>query len=122
MATVTANKIATPEDGPSCAVWRWTSVNGGDTCNPVVVGRYSDKTVQFYSANAFAGNMSIAGTCNPDLANATYVTLTDAQGNDIANKTNSCIEVIQEGCYAIKPVVGANVAAVAVYLICQSAR
>lgn len=122
MATVNATWVDTNTDGPSCRVVKWTGINAGDTITAAPVGNFSDKTVQMYCANAFGGNMSLAGSCNPDLANAAFTTLTDANATAIATKTSTFIAAITEGCYWIKPVAAAGVSSVDVYLLLQSSR
>lgn len=119
MATIAPEIIPTPLDGPGLRLIRWTPLAAGDTCTPALVAPWNDKTVYFLKGAGFGGNMSLQGTVDPTAASG-FLVLTDAQGNNIDTKAADCAENVEEGVYWIKPVVGAGVAGVSCWLVCQA--
>ena len=127
MATVTNSELLHSLGHRNIRVFKWTGVNASDECVPVVTGAYNDKTVYFIKdGTGFGGSMSLVGSPHPDFLNntgtATFVTLSDPQGNTISAKTSNTVEAILEHAYLIKPIAGSGVAAVDVYLVLASAK
>ena len=119
MATVAPTIVDTPLSGAALRIFRWTPIAAGDDCTPVLVGQWNDKTVYFLKGAGFGGNMSLEGTVDPTGLTG-FLTLTDAQGNNIATKAADCAENVQEGVYWIRPVAALGVADVACWLVCQA--
>ena len=121
MPTITPTWIKTPIDGGGLQIWKWASVSAGDTCLPVIVGRLTDKTVYFLSSGAFGGSFSLVGCpqAEESIAEASrrYVTLSDPNNNALSGISVETAESVQQHAYFIKPVPGAGVSAVDVYLM-----
>jgi hypothetical protein len=121
MATINPVRIPTPQDGPACRIYQWPAVSAGDTCIPVVGGLFNDKSIQFTKAGAFGGSFTVEGAINPS-ATARFGTLTDPSGSPLSSITDEGPKQILGGVYQVRPVPGAGVAGVDVWLMLATAR
>lgn len=109
----TPTQIAT--DGTNVKGWLWSGLDGDDSGKAINMAKHSDKTVHIYGTFDSA-TVTLYGSNDPlakvDAAagtlfsakTASWIALTDAQGNSIA-KTAAAIEVIEENPIYILPVV-----------------
>ena len=111
--------VATPYDGQSLKVIRWT-LDASETGDAYVVAAYSDKTVQWVSTGG--SGITIQGSNDPDPATTDWETLNDPQGNPLSAVTTDKIENILEHCYQLRPVAGAGVSGATVWLLLASTR
>jgi hypothetical protein len=127
MAVIAPRRIRSPLDGRHCWVYVWGPFSAGDTFIPMLIGEFSDKTVQGVkdSGAAFGGNVGVEISCQADKAqDATdiqYFTPTDNQGAPISGKVSGFGAVIIEHCYWVRPTVGAGVADVTLYVMSSGA-
>lgn len=95
-------------------VFSWAGLTNGSTGKPYELPVYSDKTVHIHGTFGSGGSVTLYGSNNPaDLllepaaVGATWVALTDSQGNAIT-KTALSIEQILENPWYICPKVTAG--------------
>lgn len=99
IAPVTSFPFATSQD---IALTSWSGVAAGDSCTPIRLGVYSDRTVQV--EGTFGGaTVAIQGS-NDDVH---YHTLTDPQGNALSFSAGG-LETVMELPYFLKPTVSAG--------------
>ena len=122
MATVTATETPTPVSGRNYKVFKWTGVNDGDTCVGVITASFTDIVVSFTKSGAFGGSMSLQGAPDPTPASHEWLTLDDAANVAISGKTSGVTKTVLQHKYQMRPVAGAGVGAVDVYLELGSAR
>ncbi len=123
MATVTPTEVSHPLGHRGLRIWKWAGVNAADTCEDVVAGGYTDKTVFFISDVPFGGNMSLVGSPLPSGSGTQhFITLTDPQGNAISGKSSASVEAVLEHAYLIHPVAAAGVSNVDVFLVLGSTK
>lgn len=114
MAVKPWRALVTPFDGGGFKLVVWEGLADGDTGAPFVCAAYPDKTVQFLGT--FGGAVTLEGTMNLDLEAAVYATLNDPQGLPCSGVTSARVKNILEHVYALRPVAGAGVADVDVWL------
>jgi hypothetical protein len=88
------------EDYPEIRMFKWVSMQNGDTGTPIHLPIYSDKSVQVLGVFGAAGNCRIEGS-NMD-SSSSYTVLNDPQGN-VLDITSTKIKVILENTYLIRP-------------------
>jgi hypothetical protein len=100
-----------------CVRIQYQNVKAGDTCEPVKVSRYADRSVQV-TGTASGATVSIQGTCEDD---TNYAVLTAADGLDLSGTTFNRTKFITEVTAYTKPVItGGDVSTdVTVTFICR---
>lgn len=118
MATINPQRVETPLDGAGLQVFVWRDLHGGDVAGPhrTAAGAV---TVAWVSSRglAFGGATGLEGALDPDPGTAQYATLNDDQGNPLANVMSRRIEQVGERCYVVRPLVGAGLDGVDVWLL-----
>lgn len=89
--------------GTSSVRVTWPHVKNGDTCNPVNLGIYSDRSIQVVGTFGVGGTVQVHGS--NDASN--FAQLSDLRGTAFAI-TTAKIEQIEDVTYALKPVVSAG--------------
>lgn len=109
-------------------VFKWAQMNGGDACQPLCVGGFSDVTVYIWrpTGSTLGGTLTLAGSPDPSKGaysdtTDTYQTLSDPQGNAISKTTNA-VEAVLEGAYFIQPVPGTGVTLTDVTVVLSSTK
>jgi len=118
MATVSAQRIDTPLDIQSLQLFVWRDLHGGDLAAPHRVAG-GQMTVQWVQplGRPFGGSTGIEGSLDPDPLTARYSTVNDTNGNTLAGLREPRIEMILEPVYFIRPIVGAGLDGVDVWLL-----
>jgi hypothetical protein len=100
---------------PRTRLFKWSLANG-DWGYPVMLPRYSDKTVQVSGTFGVGGTILIEGSVMRD--SPVFETLNDSQGNALSF-TGPKIEAIVENPYQVRPIVtvGDGTTAIDVYLL-----
>lgn len=100
-----------------CVRIQYKNVKAGDTCDPVNLARYADRSVQVTGATSGA-TVSIQGTCEDD---TNYGTLTSIDGLDLSGTTVNRTKFITEVTAYTKPVIaGGDVSTdVTITFICR---
>jgi len=80
----------------------WSGVAFGDICESVMLGGYTDRTIQAVGDFGVGGKVAIKGTLKPDGQN--MVPVTDPQGTNI-EITDDQLETIAEATVHTQPVV-----------------
>lgn len=118
MATRTPTRIV---NDANCEVWRWATIDSGDTCEPVNTRWYADKSVQFAKSGAFGGTVTIQGSNDPELTTARYATVNDPAGVAVTSSAEAVKQILEHTVW-IKPVAGTGVAAVDILLVLGTTR
>ncbi len=100
-----------------CVRIQYPNVKAGDTCEPVKVSRYADRSVQVTGTTSGA-TVSIQGTCEDD---TNYAVLTSVDGLDLSGTTINRTKFVTEVTAYTKPVVtGGDVnTSITVTFICR---
>ena len=115
MGDVAPVKVQIPEMGSACELWKWPAVNAGDNCLPVQNARFPDCSVQFIKGGAFGGNMSLQVSNDPSASG--WDTAKDDQGTAISGiNQDGAFRTVKDHGYLLRPVAGAGVASVNVFL------
>ncbi len=92
----------------------WLNVSESDTCTPVLLPHYVDKTIQVSGDFGTSGECTIEGSIDDATeASPTYVTLADPQGTDIAIvSADKRLETVLENVVFIRPRISAGTSVV----------
>jgi hypothetical protein len=118
MATVNYSVTEVPGDG---FIVKWPAMATGDVGQPFNGYGGRDRSVQF--DGAFGGaTVTLKGSNFPVVAGASWIVLTDPQGNGIS-KTGPDFEAISEAAARVRPeVAGGAAAAIDVYMFIGGSR
>lgn len=103
MSAITPVAVDSPStrDFLGCTRMQYQNVKAGDTCVPVNLARYTDRSVQV-TGTYDGATVEIHGTCEND---ANYAILTDSGGLDLRYTSGLRSKFITEGTPFIKPVI-----------------
>lgn len=85
------------------SVVAWVGLANGDDGDPVQLGAFSDRSVQFSGTFGSGGTVVLEGSND----GVNYVVLTDPQGNSIS-KTSASLEAVAESTRYVRPRVTAG--------------
>ena len=120
MAVIRREFVSTPLDGSGVRIVRWVGLTNADTGEPVVVGAYQDKSVQFIDMDG--NGVTIQGSLDTDPATSDWETLNDPQGGALSAVVADKLENILEHVYQLRPLAGASLTSGTILLLLGSSR
>jgi hypothetical protein len=122
MAVVTPTQFTLSTLYGHVIIWTWTAIGDSDTCAPVQMGTYSDRSL--HVLGTFGGaTITFVGSNEPTndpAAPTSFPALHDPQGNALSASAAKILQV-EEICNWIKPVTaGGGGSAVTVNLLIKS--
>jgi len=103
MSEINSVSVVSPNtrDFIGCTRMQYRNIKAGDTCIPVNLARYTDRSVQV-TGTYDGATIEIQGTCEND---TNYAVLTDSGGLDLRYTSGVKSKFITEGTPFIKPVI-----------------
>ena len=88
---------------PGTVLYLWEAVGLADTCDPIAVGDFPEKSVQVTGTYG-GGTLTIQGSNSNDPSAGTFDTLNDPSSTALSWTTGSRVEQVLENTVQIKPV------------------
>ncbi len=113
-----------PHSASGVKVVEWLNVSEDDTCKPITLANYVDKTIQV------SGDWGVGGVCiiegaidSAEETSPTYETLADPQGNNIAIAVaDKKIETVLENTVFLRPRVTGSAVLLNIRLVAATPR